>query len=118
MIFTTAAAVDFLYYMIGVFIGLCLGSFATALLYRLPRRIPWHGKARSACPSCGVRLIWKDLVPVLSWLWLRGRCRACGSKIPASYPLIELGVAAAVLALFYIARNDWKPLFFPLFTFF
>lgn len=89
----------------GVFFcfGLIIGSFATALVYRLPRGLDWVS-ARSRCPSCGHVLGVPDLVPVFSWLFLRGRCRHCGTKIPARYPLIELsfGLAAAALGAFLI----------------
>ncbi|MCB1538670.1 MAG: prepilin peptidase [Alphaproteobacteria bacterium] len=81
----------------GVFfcLGLCLGSFATALVYRLPRGLNWTTE-RSRCPSCGHALGVPDLVPVFSWLFLRGRCRHCGTRIPARYPLIELGFGVFV----------------------
>ncbi len=78
--------------------GLCLGSFMTALVYRLPRGLNWTTD-RSRCPSCGHALGVPDLVPVFSWLALRGRCRHCRTPIPARYPLIELGVGAVLAAI-------------------
>jgi leader peptidase (prepilin peptidase) / N-methyltransferase len=51
-------------------------------------------KPRSRCPSCGHELRWYENVPVLSWLWLRGKCSACGTAISARYPLIEIATAA------------------------
>ena len=47
-------------------------------------------KPRSACPSCGHRITWYENIPVLSWLWLRGRCSACKTPISARYPFVEL----------------------------
>ena len=71
--------------------GACFGSFAVAMAWRLPRGVTLWG--RSACPSCGTALGPVDLVPVLSWLWLRGRCRHCGAGVSARYALVE-GVTA------------------------
>ena len=70
-------------------LGLCLGSFMTALAYRLPRGLNWTTD-RSRCPSCGHTLGVPDLVPLFSWLFLRGKCRHCHTPIPVRYPLIEL----------------------------
>jgi leader peptidase (prepilin peptidase)/N-methyltransferase len=80
-------------------LGLCLGSFTTALVYRLPRRLNWTTE-RSRCPACHHVLGPLDLVPLFSWLFLRGQCRYCRAPISARYPLIELGfgVTAAMLA--------------------
>jgi leader peptidase (prepilin peptidase) / N-methyltransferase len=66
-----------------------VGSFVATVAYRLPRGRPvlW---ARSACPGCGARLRPLDLVPVLTWLWRKGRCASCGGAISALYPLTEL----------------------------
>lgn len=85
-----------------VFLGLVLGSFATALAWRVPRGISIFRRARSACPSCNRNLTAPDLVPVFSWLFLRGRCRTCGAKIGFEYPAIEL--ATLLLCLLFYAR--------------
>ncbi len=88
----------------GLAFGLVMGSFVTMASYRIPR-----GKSLvrppSSCPACGHRLGARDLVPVLSWLVQRGRCRYCRKLIPARYPLIELGVAAAFIALFLSVQS-------------
>jgi leader peptidase (prepilin peptidase) / N-methyltransferase len=82
--------------------GLLLGSFVTVLAHRLPRHEPFVA-GRSRCPDCGAQIAAYDNVPLLSWLWLRGRCRACGGRISARYPLAELSVGllypGTVLAL-------------------
>jgi leader peptidase (prepilin peptidase)/N-methyltransferase len=85
-----------------VFIGLVLGSFATALSYRLPRDISIVRQVRSQCPACHHNLSFGDLVPVFSWLFLRGKCRYCKTKIGSRYPLIELATLALCLAFYSV----------------
>lgn len=89
-----------------LFLGLALGSFASAVSWRVPRELSWfaaRGKAaHSACPSCGHRLGWADLVPLFSWLMLRGRCRYCRAAIGWRYPLIELATAAGCVAVYAV----------------
>lgn len=85
-------------FVLAGFLGLCLGSFATALAWRLPRDLPWV-KARSVCTSCGHVLSALDLVPFFSWLFLRGKCRYCGNKIGWQYFAIETATMAFCLAL-------------------
>lgn len=102
----------FLEVLIVAALGLALGSFSTALIYRVPRNIPWvfssnknasePKAARSACTSCGRVLSVGDLVPVFSWLFLRGKCRQCGTAIPARYPLTEIGVVLACLGAYAV----------------
>jgi leader peptidase (prepilin peptidase)/N-methyltransferase len=69
--------------------GLAVGSFLNVVAARVPlrRSIMTPG---SACMSCGTEIAWRDNVPVLSWLLLRGRCRSCGAGIPLRYPAVEL----------------------------
>jgi leader peptidase (prepilin peptidase)/N-methyltransferase len=68
-------------------IGFAVGSFCNVLIYRLPEdRSLWP---RSACPRCGTQLRAAELVPILSYVWLRGRCAHCGAAIPRTYPLVE-----------------------------
>ncbi|MCB1556583.1 MAG: prepilin peptidase [Alphaproteobacteria bacterium] len=76
-------------------IGLSLGSFASAVVARLPEErsllVSGNGAwARSSCPLCGHHLAILDLIPLVSWLWGRGRCRYCGGQIGVRYLLIEL----------------------------
>jgi leader peptidase (prepilin peptidase)/N-methyltransferase len=78
-----------------------VGSFLGTLVLRLPEGAPVV-LARSACPRCGHALGPRDLVPLLSWLALRGRCRHCAAPIPAFYPLMELA-ALAVAAMAALA---------------
>lgn len=83
-----------------VFIGLLLGSFCTALIYRVPRKIDWVFK-RSSCTSCKKALGARDLVPVFSWVLNRGRCRHCGKGVSWIYPLIELLVLVACVLVYW-----------------
>lgn len=77
-------------------LGACLGSFITALMHRLPRRLNWTTD-RSRCPECGHVLGIVDLVPILSWVFLRGRCRYCATRISKRYPLIEIALGIAFI---------------------
>lgn len=78
-------------------LGLVLGSFLNVCILRLP-----HGHSLltppSTCPRCGKRIEWRDNIPVISWMLLRGKCRACGNPISLQYPLIE-----AVVGLLWLA---------------
>jgi leader peptidase (prepilin peptidase)/N-methyltransferase len=75
-------------------LGLFIGSFLNVLIYRIPRgeSVVWPG---SHCVQCGQALKPLDLIPVLSYLFLRGRCRYCGAKISLRYPLVELLTAVS-----------------------
>lgn len=81
-------------------IGLILGSFATALSFRVPRKMKW-GAVRSACPSCQNPLGVAQLVPVFSWVLSKGRCHFCKCKISIRYPLIEVASAALCLGVLF-----------------
>ncbi|HYF10656.1 MAG TPA: prepilin peptidase [Candidatus Paceibacterota bacterium] len=88
---------------IGLFLfGLIIGSFLNVLIirYRTGRSL----SGRSGCLSCGVRLSPLELVPVVSWLFLRGRCRSCRSPISPQYPLVEM--ATGLLFLGSLALFD------------
>lgn len=79
-------------YMLAASLGLVLGSFMLAAALRYPE-LKGFATGRSACPSCHSSLTAYDLVPVLSWLWLRGRCRRCAAPIGWYYPAAELAAA-------------------------
>lgn len=69
--------------------GICIGSFLNVVIYRLPLSISM-ARGRSFCPKCNHQLSAADLFPVLSFLFLKGKCRYCGCKISLRYPAIEL----------------------------
>ena len=103
--------------------SLLVGSFLNVVIHRLPRMMEaeWHAQCaelsgeapvasapynlavpRSACPQCGHQISALENIPVLSWLWLRGRCSACSTPISARYPLVEL------LTALLSAAAAWK----------
>ena len=69
--------------------GLVIGSFLNVCIARIPEEVSIVTPG-SRCPKCGAPIKWYDNVPVLAWLWLGGKCRACGAGISAMYPLVEL----------------------------
>ncbi len=79
-------------------VGLALGSFLNVCIHRLPagRSVVRPG---SACPACQAPIRWYDNVPVVSWILLRGRCRACGASIPLRYPLVEVLAGLVLVGL-------------------
>ncbi|MGB9662203.1 MAG: prepilin peptidase [Moorellaceae bacterium] len=81
-------------------LGLCIGSYLNVVIYRLPRGENTVS-GRSQCPRCGRILAWYDLIPLLSYLILGGRCRYCGERISFRYPLVEFLTGAVFTALFY-----------------
>lgn len=105
-----------------VVVGLCLGSFVNALVWRLHEQAGQSGKkkadksdkdylkrlsitdGKSMCPHCHHPLAAKDLIPVLSWLMLQGRCRYCHKPISVQYPLVELATAGL-----FTASYIWWP---------
>src|SRR3954463_9890601 len=95
-------------------LGAILGSFLNVVAYRLPRKESLlHPGSR--CPECETPIKPYDNVPVLGWIWLRGRCRACGARISWRYPVVEAvtGLLCAGVVLKYGADSDvWLPLVF------
>ena len=96
-------------------LGLCIGSFLNVVVHRLPLMLDrgWKlesaemlgvkvdapealslTRPRSRCPACGKGIAWRQNIPVLSFLWLRGRCAACKTRIAARYPLVEIATGA------------------------
>jgi leader peptidase (prepilin peptidase)/N-methyltransferase len=93
-------------------LGLCAGSFVNALVWRLHAQNKSKAskdlsilKGRSMCPDCKHILAWHDLIPIVSWLSLRGKCRYCQKPISIQYPIVEL-TAAIVFAGSYVFWPD------------
>jgi leader peptidase (prepilin peptidase)/N-methyltransferase len=89
---------SYLTFMAGV-IGLLIGSFLNVVIYRVPRgeSLVFPG---SHCTTCGKSLKWYELIPVASWVALKGRCKGCGEKISARYAIVET-ITAALFILTY-----------------
>jgi leader peptidase (prepilin peptidase) / N-methyltransferase len=87
--------------------GLAIGSFLNVCIHRIPRGESLNHPP-SRCPHCGQGLRWFDNVPVLGYLWLRGRCRACRAPISIRYPIVEIVTMA--LFLVHDAVFGWTPL--------
>jgi leader peptidase (prepilin peptidase) / N-methyltransferase len=83
-------------------LGACVGSFLNVVVWRVPRK-GWRSllSPPSHCPSCRHGLAWYDNVPVLGWIFLRGRCRYCGLAISPRYPIIEF-ITGAMFAFYYV----------------
>lgn len=99
----TSIAIPHLVIVVGLFLlGLCIGSFLNVCIHRLPRgeSVAFPG---SRCPKCGTAIHWYDNIPVLSWLVLGGRCRACRAPVSSRYVWVELltGVTFAAHAFFF-----------------
>lgn len=114
---------------VALVLGLVVGSFLNVVILRLPVMMQreWaaevaasrgeeaHGSAapfnlvtpRSHCPQCGHTLSALENIPVVSWLFLRGRCRACGTPISGRYPLVEL--ATGLLSALVVVQLGWSP---------
>ena len=76
------------FYVLVFIYGIIIGSFLNVCIYRLPQKENIV-TTRSHCMSCGYQLRWYDLIPVFSWLALKGKCRNCGARISIQYPIIE-----------------------------
>ena len=119
----------FLVVLVFIF-GLLVGSFLNVVIYRLPVMMEraWQIEARailslpeqppatpfnlakpaSRCPVCGHQIRWYENIPLLSWLFLRGRCSSCSTAISARYPLIELGAGLiAAVTAWHVGYSLW-----------
>jgi leader peptidase (prepilin peptidase)/N-methyltransferase len=92
---------DTLLVVVFAWMGLAVGSFLNVCIHRLPLGMS-IASPPSRCPSCGSRLAWYDNVPVLGYLWLRGRCRNCRAPISIRYPIIELVTMLVFLLHLYV----------------
>ncbi|MCA9286558.1 MAG: prepilin peptidase, partial [Phycisphaerales bacterium] len=99
--------------VVGLFVfayGACVGSFLNVLIYRLPEGISVISPP-SRCPVCGGLLGWGENLPIIGWLWLRGRCRRCAAPISSQYIAIEAitGLLFVALYLAYFATSPHMP---------
>ncbi len=93
-------------YLIVGFVGALIGSFLNVCIYRLPRHesIVWPG---SHCPSCSRPIAWYDNIPLVSYLFLLGRCRHCEAPIPFRYPLVEALNVLGYVGLLWFFGPGW-----------
>ena len=83
--------------------GSCIGSFLNVVALRLKKEEDFI-RGHSHCVSCLHELNWKDLIPVFSWMWLRGKCRYCGRNISPRYWIVEVGSGC----MFMLMTGTWN----------
>ena len=107
-IIVSKVIIEIIFFMIGASIF----SFLNVVIYRLPLHMGFV-EGKSMCPKCKHTLYNKDLIPIISWLSLRGKCRYCGTPISVRYTIVEfLGGIAAVLCTMLIGINIFALLAF------
>jgi prepilin signal peptidase PulO-like enzyme (type II secretory pathway) len=94
-------------YFLIFFLGASVGSFINVLIYRLPKKEKITF-SRSMCPNCFHQLSFLDLIPIFSFLFLKGKCRYCGKKISFQYPLVELATGFLFLFSFISLLTSFK----------
>ena len=102
-------------YLIIFLYGVVIGSFLNVCIYRLPKKENIV-KVRSHCMNCGHQLQWYELVPLFSYLFLRGKCRKCKTKISVQYPLVEAANGILYVLIFAINGMNVDSLLYCLLT--
>lgn len=106
------AEILLIYILVFVY-GIVIGSFVNVLIYRLPLHQN-IAVEHSHCMNCNSRLRWYDLVPLFSWLFLRGKCRYCKSKISIQYPLVEAINGFGYVLIFLICGLNLSSILYSL----
>ena len=99
---------NFLIWMIYIVVfifGLIIGSFLNVVIYRVPRNQSIINPP-SHCPKCNTKLKWYDMIPLLSYIILKGKCRYCGTKISFQYPLVEF--LAGITFVIVFQKFGWS----------
>jgi len=96
-------------------VGICFGSFANVLIYRIPKKISII-KPPSSCTSCTKQLGIVEILPILGWIFLRGKCKHCKEKISIRYPLVECTCGLLFGVTFFISSGI-SPIFISFFAF-
>src|SRR5438067_8572140 len=101
------ATYQFIFSAFAFALGAVVGSFLNVCIYRLPLDLSVNKPRRSFCPSCKKQLTWYQNIPLLSWLFLRGKCASCGAGIAFRYFAVELLTALLFLCV-------WKTFPWPM----
>ncbi len=112
MLSNTALNVFFIFIL-----GLCIGSFFNVVIYRWSKGLSIKNPLFSICPKCSKTLKWYHNIPVLSYIFLKGKCAYCGKPISLIYPLVEV-LTAILLVLTYLKFNSYRWVTFLGFSFF
>ncbi|MCO5114268.1 MAG: prepilin peptidase [Bdellovibrionaceae bacterium] len=102
-------------YVLAFAFGACFGSFANVVIYRWPRELSLISPG-SSCPHCQKKIKFYENIPIISWLFLKGRCSGCKERISIEYPLVELLTGLLFLAIFYKSGFTWTTLELCVFT--
>ena len=97
-------------WVLGLWCGAFVGSFLNVVIYRMPRGLGLGKPVYSFCPNCKHRLEVPDLIPLLSWLFLRGKCRHCKVKVSSRYFFVELlngAIWSGIWYQYFVA--GWDP---------
>ncbi len=105
---------NILFSLFNFILGAVVGSFLNVVIYRVPRNESII-KPPSHCPVCGHTLQWYDMIPIVSYILLKGKCRYCGAKVSIKYPLIEALTGFAFVGVGL--RFGWSLQFFEYITF-
>ena len=104
-----------MFFPIVFFYGICIGSFLNVVIYRLPRNESLVKRA-SHCTTCGAKIRVIDIIPIISWVFiLHGKCRSCGEKISARYPIVEALNGVIYVATIAILDFNLKSVLYCLF---
>jgi leader peptidase (prepilin peptidase)/N-methyltransferase len=105
-----------IFYLIVFLFGLSVGSFLNCVIYRLEKKKSFL-KGRSFCPHCKHILNWQDLIPLFSFLFLKGKCRYCQKKISPQYPLVELatGLLFVLTTHYSLLTINYQSLLFTIY---
>lgn len=95
------------WYILVFIYGVVFGSFLNVVIIRIHEEIPWW-KGRSKCPICKKNLTPRELIPLLSFIFQKGKCLKCKAKISLQYPLIELAAGLLLVFAFYTFSNLWE----------
>ncbi|MES2573134.1 MAG: prepilin peptidase [Verrucomicrobiota bacterium] len=110
-------AYELLFSTFAFLLGANIGSFLNVCVYRMPRELSVNQPRRSFCPSCQYQIPWYHNLPLISWLFLRGRCANCGAKFSIRYFGVELLTGLLFLTIWHhVGIANW-PLAFPYWIF-